>query len=75
MLPPSRLKNVVQVNTTNHKDPFVNKNGEVVNTKLHDLVYSKRMGMPHSQRKTRYTQEILKKMREDTAEFSARIPI
>jgi hypothetical protein len=48
------------------EDPFINSAGKKEKpTRVHELVYNKRMQLPHSRRKTRFAREILAKMKED----------
>jgi hypothetical protein len=69
-------RSVVLVNTFTMEDPFINSRGVRESpTKVHELVYNRRMQLPHSRRKTRFAMEILKKMKEDKEEFSASIPM
>jgi hypothetical protein len=71
----SKKRNVVLVNQAARSDPYINSSGALTSTRVHDLVYSTRMAQPHSLRKTRYTEEILKKIKDDVQEFKTRIPI
>ena len=68
-------RRVVLVNSPSMEDPFVNERGKLEKTtKVHELVYNRRMQMPHSRRKTRFTKDILKQLKSDREEFARRVP-
>ena len=72
----SPTRSVVLVNTSTMEDPFINSRGvRDAPTRVHELVYNRRMQLPHSRRKTRFAREIMRKMKEDKEEFSASIPM
>ena len=62
-------RNVVLTGTMTMEDPYLDHEGRVTKpTKVHELVYNKRMMMPHSRRKTRFAREILSTMKRDLEE-------
>lgn len=66
---------VGETSSFTYEDPFIDANGRQTTTKVHELIYSNRMKLPHAMRKTRYTQEILRQIKNDVQEFKSRIPI
>ncbi|GMH82955.1 hypothetical protein TL16_g09435 [Triparma laevis f. inornata] len=69
-------RNVVLTNTLSMEDPYLDHNGRVAKpTKLHELVYNRRMMQPKSRRKTREAKEILKTMKRDLEEAKLKIPL
>ncbi|GMI14059.1 hypothetical protein TrVE_jg2948 [Triparma verrucosa] len=69
-------RNVVLTGTMTMEDPYLDHEGRVTKpTKVHELVYNKRMMMPHSRRKTRFAREILSTMKRDLEEAKLKIPV
>ncbi len=73
--PVSPIRKVVLVNTTDLDDPYIDSRGRNVKTKVHDLVYNKMFASPHRRRKTRFTGDLVKRLRDEREEFESRIPV
>ena len=53
-----------------HNDPYINSEGEMQRTKVHDLVYSERLNRASSRRKEREVKNVMEEIKMDWREIS-----